>query len=165
MEHVIFFPLPVNKQFHVTVTFTDAVVIFYNRINKMYCVNICKENKSFRILMLTTVCTQSLFYMLTTIHTTVRTNTTWEACYHHGKHIRSFSVSWLITGFVPTLTLTEATRRESLVEQKPLTIPEHLSSHLVFSEVCIAQSLVFGVVVCDSSFSLLAIVLSDCVGL
>lgn len=75
MENVIFFPQPVNKQLHVTVSFTDAVVIFHKRINKIhvYCVNVCKENECLIILILTAVCTQSL---LTTINTTVRTNTT-----------------------------------------------------------------------------------------
>jgi hypothetical protein len=44
--------------------------------------------------------------------------------------------------------------RMSLVEQKLLTIPEHLMSPPVFSGVCIAQSLVFCVVLCRSLFVL-----------
>jgi hypothetical protein len=51
----------------------------------------------------------------------------------------------------------------SLVEQEPLTFPEHLGSTLfLFSSVHVAQSLVFYVVFCRSLFVLflLAIVLS-----
>jgi len=50
---------------------------------------------------------------------------------------RSFPRSWLITGFV-----TRLTRRVSLVEQKLLTLPEHLSSPPVFSVVSVTRSLV-----------------------
>jgi len=38
--------------------------------------------------------------------------------------------------------VTRLTRRMSLVEQKLLTLPEHLSSLPVFSEVCVTRSLV-----------------------
>jgi hypothetical protein len=50
---------------------------------------------------------------------------------------RSFPHSWLITGFV-----TRLTRRVPLVEQELLTLPEHLSSSLVFSGVRVTRSLV-----------------------
>ena len=48
------------------------------------------------------------------------------------------------------------------MEQELPTFPVHLSSPLVFSEVCVAQSLVFCVVFCRSFFVplLLSIVLS-----
>jgi hypothetical protein len=55
--------------------------------------------------------------------------------------------AWLITGF-----LTRLTRRVSLVEQELLTPPEHLSSHLAFSGVRVAQSSVFCVEFCIVSF-------------
>jgi len=42
--------------------------------------------------------------------------------------------------------VTTVTRWVPLVEQELPTIPEHLSSSLVFSEVRVAQSLVFCVV-------------------
>jgi hypothetical protein len=48
---------------------------------------------------------------------------------------RSFPRSWLITGFV-----TRLTRRVSLVEQELPTLPEHLSSPLVFSGVRVTRS-------------------------
>jgi hypothetical protein len=47
---------------------------------------------------------------------------------------RSFPRSWLISGFV-----TRLTRRVSLVEQKLLTLPEHLSSLPVFSGIGVTQ--------------------------
>ena len=50
----------------------------------------------------------------------------------------SFPHSRLITGFI-----TRLTRRVPLVEQALLNLPEHLSSPTVFSEVRVAQSLVF----------------------
>ena len=46
--------------------------------------------------------------------------------------------SWLITGFV-----TRLIRRVSLVEQKLLTLAEHLSSSPVFSGIRVTRSLVF----------------------
>ena len=50
---------------------------------------------------------------------------------------RSFPHSWLITGFV-----TRLTRRVPLVEQELLTLSEQPSSAPVFSEACVAWSLV-----------------------
>jgi hypothetical protein len=71
---------------------------------------------------------------------------------------RSFPHSWLITGFVPRVTL-----QVSQVEQELPTLPEHLSSPPVFSEVHVARSLVFCVCFVDRCLSLfpfsLAIVL------
>jgi len=60
-------------------------------------------------------------------------------CSTCGKHFPSFPHSWLITGFVTSLTW-----RVSLVEQELLTLPEHLSSprflvglcYLIFSFMC-----------------------------
>jgi hypothetical protein len=48
---------------------------------------------------------------------------------------QSFPHSRLITGFV-----TRLTRRVSLVEQEPFTIPEHLRSPPVFSGVRVTRS-------------------------
>jgi hypothetical protein len=50
---------------------------------------------------------------------------------------RSFPHSWLITRFV-----TRLTRRIQLVEQELPTLPEHMSSPLVFSGVRVIRSLV-----------------------
>jgi hypothetical protein len=74
--------------------------------------------------------------------------------------ISSFPHSWLITGYV-----TRVTRRVPHVEQVPLTLPEHLSSPMVFSVVRVAPSSVFCVVFCRLllvllSFFPLVIVLS-----
>ena len=70
---------------------------------------------------------------------------------------RSFPRSWLINGFV-----TRLTRQVSLVEQELLTLPEHLSSHPVFSGIRVTWSLVLICMFCRSLFVLflLAIVLS-----
>ena len=72
---------------------------------------------------------------------------------------RSFPHSRLITGFI-----TRLTRRVPLVEQELLTLPEHLSSPLVFSEVRVTRSLVLYVCFVDRCLSIctfpLAIVLS-----
>ena len=57
---------------------------------------------------------------------------------------RSFPRSWLITGFVTTLT-----RQVPLVEQELLTLPEHQSSPLVFSGVRVTRSLVLCVCFVD----------------
>jgi hypothetical protein len=58
------------------------------------------------------------------------------------------SHSWLIIGFVTILT-----RRVSLVEQELLILPEHLSSPLVFSGVCVTRSLVLCVCFIDCCLS------------
>ena len=67
--------------------------------------------------------------------------------------------SWLINGFV-----TRVTRRVPLVEQKLLVLPDHLSSHSVFSGVRVNRSLVLCAMFCRSLFVplsyCLAIVLS-----
>ena len=62
---------------------------------------------------------------------------------------RSFHHSWLINGFV-----TRVTRRVSLVEQKLLTLPEHMGSLLVFSGVRVTRSLDLCVMFCRSLFVL-----------
>ena len=59
----------------------------------------------------------------------------------------SFPHSWLITGF-----LTRETRRVPLVEQEVLTLPEHLSSHLIFSGVRGTRSLALCVMFCRLFF-------------
>ena len=71
-----------------------------------------------------------------------------------------FPHSWLITGFV-----VRVTRRMSNMEQELLTLPEHMSSTLVFGGVRVTRSLVLCVVFCRKvfvflSFFLFAIVLS-----
>ena len=48
--------------------------------------------------------------------------------------------------------VTRVTRQVSLVDQELLTLPEHLSSTLVISGVCVARSLVSCVVFCRSLF-------------
>ena len=50
--------------------------------------------------------------------------------------------------------------RVPLVEQELLTLPEDLSSFLVFSGVCVARSLVFCVVFCRSLFVLFLLAIS-----
>ena len=62
-----------------------------------------------------------------------------------------FPHSWFICRFVIRVTQ----RRMPLVEQKLLTLPEHLSSPPVLSRVHVARSLVFCVVFCRSFFVLL----------
>jgi hypothetical protein len=71
---------------------------------------------------------------------------------------RSFPHSWLITGFV-----TRLTRRVPLVEQELLTLPEHLSSSLVFSGVRVTRSLVLYVCFVDRWFSFCAFSFGLCV--
>jgi len=70
---------------------------------------------------------------------------------------RSFPHSWLITGFVTTVTLWVP-----LVKQELLILLEHLSSPSSFTGVRVARSLFFCVVFCRSLFILvlLAMVLS-----
>ena len=60
-----------------------------------------------------------------------------------------------IPSFLPLSWLT----RVLLIEQKPIALKEHLSSPLIFGEVCVAQSSAFCVVSCGSLIVLLAIVL------
>jgi hypothetical protein len=61
---------------------------------------------------------------------------------------RSFTHSWLITGFV-----TRLTRRVPLVEQELLTLLEHLSSPPVFGGVRVSRSLVLCVCFVDRCLS------------
>jgi hypothetical protein len=71
---------------------------------------------------------------------------------------RSFPNSRLITGFV-----TRLTRRVPLVEQKLLTLPEHLSSPSVFSGVRVTRSLVLYVCFVDRCFSFCTFSFGHCV--
>jgi len=64
---------------------------------------------------------------------------------------RSFSHSWLITGFIIILT-----RQVPLVEQELLTIPEHRSLPTCVSGLRVARSLVLCVMFCRSLFVLLS---------
>jgi hypothetical protein len=80
---------------------------------------------------------------------------TWkDTSYHHGyvapvvKTSRSFPHSWLITGFVTRLTL-----RLSLLEQELLTLPEYMSSPMVFNVVSVTRSLVLCVCYVDRCLS------------
>ena len=77
-------------------------------------------------------------------------------CSTCGKHFPFFPHSWHITGFV-----TRLTRWVSLVEQELLTLPEHMSSPLVFNGVRVTRSLVLCVCFVNRPFVLflLAIVL------
>ena len=67
----------------------------------------------------------------------------------------SFPHLWPFTWFVRRVI-----RRVSLVEQWLLILPEHMSSHPVFSWVRVSRSLVFCVVFCRSFFVLLSFFLS-----
>jgi len=72
--------------------------------------------------------------------------------------LRSFPHSWLITGFVTTLT-----RRVPLVEQELLTLPEHMSSPPVFSGVRGTRSLVLYVCFVDRCLSFCTFSFGHCV--
>jgi len=71
---------------------------------------------------------------------------------------RSFSRSWLVTGFVPRLP-----RRMSLGEQELLILSEHLSSPPVFSGVHVTRSLVLYVSFVDSCLSFCTFSFGHCV--
>ena len=64
------------------------------------------------------------------------------------KSSRSFSHSWLVTGFV-----TRLTRRVSLVKQELFTLLEQMSSPSDFSGVHVTRYLVFYVYFVDHCFS------------
>jgi hypothetical protein len=66
--------------------------------------------------------------------------------------------SWLITGFV-----TRLIRRVSLVEQKLLTLPEHLSSPPVFSGIRVTRSLVLYVCFVDRCLAFCTFSFGHCV--
>ena len=68
--------------------------------------------------------------------------------FHYVSTSRSFRCSWLITGFVTWLT-----RRVALVEQKLLTLPEHLRSSPIFSGVHVTRSLILYVCFVDRCLS------------
>jgi hypothetical protein len=70
----------------------------------------------------------------------------------------SFPHSRLIAGFV-----TRLTRRVPLVEQDPLTLPEHLSSPPVFTGVRVTRSLVLYVCFVDRCLSFCAFSFGHCV--
>jgi len=67
-------------------------------------------------------------------------------------------VSYLIMSQQREFTrfVTRLTRRVSLVEQKLLTLSEHMGSPPIFSGVLVARSLFFSVVFCRSLFALLS---------
>jgi hypothetical protein len=71
---------------------------------------------------------------------------------------RSFPHSRLITGF-----LTNLARRVPLVEQERLTLPEHMSSHPVFSGVRVTRALVLYVCFVDRCLSLCTFSFGHCV--
>jgi hypothetical protein len=73
--------------------------------------------------------------------------------------VRIINLFRLITGFV-----TRLTRRVHLVEQKLLTLPEHLSSLPVFSGVHVTRSLALCVCFVDSCLSFCSFSLGHCVG-
>ena len=70
---------------------------------------------------------------------------------------RSFLHSWLITGLLARL------RRMPLVGQELLTIPEHMSSPPVFSEVRVTRSLVLCVLCVDRCLSFYTFSFGHCV--
>ena len=70
----------------------------------------------------------------------------------------TFSHSWLITGFV-----TRLKRRVPLVEQEQLTLPEHMSSSLVYSGVRVTRSLVLCVYFVDRCLSCCPFSFGHCV--
>jgi hypothetical protein len=71
---------------------------------------------------------------------------------------QNFPHSWLITGFV-----TRLIRRVPLVEQKLLTLPEHMSSPPVFSGVFGTRSLVLCVCFVDRCLSFCTFSFGHCV--
>jgi hypothetical protein len=71
---------------------------------------------------------------------------------------RSFSRSWLITGFV-----TRLIRRLPLVEQELLTLPEHLSLPPVLGGVHVTRSLVLYVCFVDRCLSFCTFSFGHCV--
>ena len=71
---------------------------------------------------------------------------------------RSFPHSRLIAGFV-----TRLTRRVPLVEQELLTLPEHLSSPMVFSGVRVTRSLILYVCFVDRCLSFCTFSFGHCV--
>jgi hypothetical protein len=79
---------------------------------------------------------------------------------HNGqkKYQHSFPHSRFITGFV-----TRLTRWVPLVEQEMLTLPEHLSSHPVFSGVRVTRSLVLYVCCVDRCLSFCTFSFGHCV--
>jgi hypothetical protein len=114
------------------------------------------------------ILTLSSFYKYTnnpckwTLHKTFFPHASWR--FHCTKNcvvrymffitVRLTRIDWLINGFV-----TRLTRRMPLVEQELLTLPEHTSSHPVFSAVRVTVLCVCFVDRC-LFFFLLAIVLS-----
>ena len=70
----------------------------------------------------------------------------------------SFPHSWLITGFVIRLS-----RRVPLVEQKPLTLPEHLSSPPVVSGDRVTRALLLCVCFVDRCLSFWPFSFGHCV--
>jgi hypothetical protein len=71
---------------------------------------------------------------------------------------QSFPHSWLIPGLV-----IRWTRWVPLVEQELLTLPEHLSSPLVFSGVCVIRSLVLCICFVDRCLSFCLFSFGHCV--
>jgi hypothetical protein len=90
----------------------------------------------------------------------------WNICvtYDHGyvplvvNTSRFYPHSWLISGFV-----TRLIRRVPLVEQELLTLPEHLSSPLVFSWVCVTRSLALCLCFVDRCLSFCTFSFGHCV--
>jgi hypothetical protein len=82
------------------------------------------------------------------------------SCFIYAVYLLTYSGvqhAFYVTWCLRRLTVT---RRLSKVEQKLLTLPEHLCSHSVLSEIHIAQSLVFCVVFfCSNSLAILLAVL------
>ena len=76
----------------------------------------------------------------------------------HVNTSRSFPHSRLIIGFV-----TRLKRRVPLVEQELPTLPEHLSSHPVFSGVRVTRSLVLYVCFVDRCLSFCTVSFGHCV--
>ena len=71
-------------------------------------------------------------------------------------------VPWKSFMFI-TIIVTRLTRRVSLVEQELLTLPEHLSSLLVFSGVRVTRSLVLYVCFVDRCLSFCTFYFGHCV--
>ena len=90
----------------------------------------------------------------------------WNICvtYDHGYVPLVVNTSWsfphsrLTTGFV-----TRLTRREPLVEQALLTLPEHLSSPPILSAICVTRSLVLCVCFVDRCLSFCTFTFGHCV--
>ena len=85
-------------------------------------------------------------YLVTWLTITEHLCHKWQRiCSTRRNTFRSFFHAWLITGFV-----TKVTPQVPIVEHELPTLPEHMNSSPVFSEVRVTRSLVVCVMFCSS---------------